>query len=25
MPNTFGKDLTPEKVAQLAAYLASFK
>jgi nitric oxide reductase subunit C len=25
MPNTFGKDLTPEQVAQLAAYLATFK
>jgi nitric oxide reductase subunit C len=25
MPNTFGKDLTPEQVAQLAAYLSTFK
>ena len=25
MPNTFGKDLTAEQVAQLAAYLATFK
>lgn len=25
MPNTYGKDLTPEQVAQLAAYLATFK
>ena len=25
MPNTFGKDLTPEQVTQLAAYLATFK
>ncbi|MDQ3259850.1 MAG: c-type cytochrome [Pseudomonadota bacterium] len=25
MPNTFGKDLTPDQVAQLAAYLATFK
>src|SRR3990167_2746410 len=25
MPNTYGKDLTPEQVAHLAAYLATFK
>jgi nitric oxide reductase subunit C len=25
MPNTFGKDLTPDQIAQLAAYLATFK
>ncbi len=25
MPNTFGKDLTPDQVSQLAAYLATFK
>lgn len=25
MPNTFGKDLSPEQVAQLAAFLATFK
>ena len=25
MPNTFGKDLTPDQVAQLTAYLATFK
>jgi nitric oxide reductase subunit C len=25
MPNTFGQDLTPDQVAQLAAYLATFK
>ena len=25
MPNTYGKDLTPEQVDQLAAYLATLK
>ena len=25
MPNTYGKDLTPDQVAQLAAYLATFR
>lgn len=25
MPNTFGKDLTPDQVSQLVAYLATFK
>ncbi|HCZ15453.1 MAG TPA: cytochrome C, partial [Candidatus Accumulibacter sp.] len=25
MPATFGKDLTPDQVAHLSAYLASFK
>lgn len=25
MPNTYDKDLTPEQVAHLAAYLATFK
>jgi nitric oxide reductase subunit C len=25
MPNTFGKDLTPEQIAHLAAFLATFK